>query len=146
MIRKRKLHNSTALHERNFAKLRQVIPCLAHLPHAIRLMAHNDERLELEVLEKSPYTTTFTLQLQQHQQHRWLPSLHMKIRAYHDAEVAEVLAFQRFHQVKARYDYPNPQMHQSDEKWQFNDFLSDWLDHCLHNDCIFRESPAPLNA
>lgn len=146
MIRKRKLRNSTELHERNFSKLKQVIPSLAHLPDAIRLQAHNNERLALEVLEKSRYTTTFSLQLQQHQHHRWLPSLHMKIRAYHDAGVAEVLAFQRFHQVQARYDYPNPQMHQCDEKWQFNDFLSDWLDHCLRNNCIFREAATPLDA
>jgi uncharacterized protein YqiB (DUF1249 family) len=146
MIRKRNLRNSTRLHESNFAKLTQVIPGLVHLPSAVRLQANKDQRLEVEVLEKSRYTTTVSLQLMQHQDHHWLPSLHMKIRAYHDAGVAEVLAFQRFHQIQARYEYPNPQMHQTNEKWQFNDFLSDWLDYCLRNNYLFQEETAPLDA
>jgi uncharacterized protein YqiB (DUF1249 family) len=146
MIRKRTLRNSTRLHERNFDKLSRVIPGLAHLPHSARLQADKDNRLELEVLEKSRYTTTFSLQLQHHQSHQWLPSMQMKIRAYHDAGVAEVLAFQRFHRVEARYEYPNPQMHQTNEKWQFNDFLSDWLDYCLRNNCLFRKETVSLDA
>ncbi len=55
----------------------------------------------------------------------------MTIRLYHDARVAEVLATQDIRQVKPRYDYPNAQMHQQDEKQQTNQFLNEWLHLCL---------------
>ena len=35
--------------------------------------------------------------------------------------------------VAARYQYPNRNMYQEDEKSQQNRFLADWLEHCLQN-------------
>lgn len=55
----------------------------------------------------------------------------MTIRLYHDARMAEVLSTQDIRQVKPRYDYPNSQMHQQDEKQQINQFLNEWLHLCL---------------
>jgi len=55
----------------------------------------------------------------------------MTIRLYHDARMAEVLSTQDISQVKPRYDYPNSQMHQQDEKQQINQFLNEWLHLCL---------------
>jgi uncharacterized protein YqiB (DUF1249 family) len=55
----------------------------------------------------------------------------MTIRLYHDARMAEVLVTQDIRQVKPRYDYPNIQMHQQDEKQQTNQFLNEWLHLCL---------------
>lgn len=55
----------------------------------------------------------------------------MTIRLYHDARVAEVLSTQDIRQVKPRYNYPNIQMHQQDEKQQTNQFLNEWLHLCL---------------
>lgn len=62
-----------------------------------------------------------------------LHSLHprMSIRLYHDARMAEVISSQDIQQVKPRYDYPNQQMHQEDEKQQINQFLNEWLHLCL---------------
>lgn len=56
----------------------------------------------------------------------------MTIRLYHDARMAEVISSQDVRQVKPRYDYPNVQMHQQDEKQQINQFLNEWLHLCLH--------------
>ncbi len=64
-----------------------------------------------------------------------LPSVfhpRMTIRLYHDARMAEVISSQDICQVKPRYDYPNAQMHQQDEKQQINQFLNEWLHLCLH--------------
>lgn len=58
-----------------------------------------------------------------------LPS--MTIRLYHDAKVAEVISTQNIRQIKPRYDYPNKQMHQQNEKQQTNLFLHEWLKLCL---------------
>ena len=55
----------------------------------------------------------------------------MSIRLYHDARMAEVISTQDIRQVKPRYDYPNRQMHQQDEKQQINQFLNEWLHLCL---------------
>ena len=62
-------------------------------------------------------------------------SLHprMSIRLYHDARMAEVISSQDIHQVKPRYDYPNKNMHQQDEKQQINQFLNEWLHLCLEH-------------
>jgi hypothetical protein len=55
----------------------------------------------------------------------------MSIRLYHDARAAEVISSQGIRQVKPRYDYPNTNMHQEDEKQQINQFLNEWLHLCL---------------
>ena len=55
----------------------------------------------------------------------------MVIRLYHDARMAEVISSQDIRQIKPRYDYPNSDMHQPDEKQQINLFLKEWLQLCL---------------
>lgn len=146
IIRKRRLENATALHETNFTKLARVIPGLRQIHGPRSLRGLGNTLMELEILEKSRFTTTFSLHLKQHEKHRWLPTLHMKIRTYHDAQVVEVLALQHHHRVQSRYAYPNPDMYQRDEKHQFNRFLGDWLDHCLRTNCLFHDQIEPLDA
>ena len=36
-------------------------------------------------------------------------------------------------QVRVRYEYPNRDMYQHDEKAQQNRFLGEWLSHCLNH-------------
>jgi uncharacterized protein YqiB (DUF1249 family) len=145
MIRKRRQENSTALHETNFAKLSMVVPGLRKIRRPQCLRGHGNSLLELEILEKSRYTTTFSLLLRQGGKQHWLPTLHMKVRTYHDAKVAEVLALQHHHRLQPRYPYPNPRMYHSDEKQQINRFFGEWLDHCLRNNCLFHDEVAPLD-
>jgi len=80
----------------------------------------------------------------------WLNPLRIDARAYHDAGMLEVTDFAGFdgapvastthRRVQGRYSYPNPAMHQQDEKLQQNKFLADWLSHCLH----FGEAELPI--
>ena len=51
------------------------------------------------------------------------------VRLYHDARLAEVTEARPFRRVNARYAYPNRNMHQRDEKAQWNRFLAEWLRH-----------------
>ena len=115
---KRILKNATTLHEANFKKLARVIPSLTTLEKSVCVYGHDDTRLQLDILEISKYTKTFSLQLIHDIDHPWLPGLHMKIRNYYDARVTEALAFQHQHRLNARYEYPNPNMFQPNEKWQ----------------------------
>jgi len=144
-LKKRLLKNSTAVHEANFAKLARVIPDLDAIEQHATIAGPNGTRLELQLLESSKFTRTFSLRLWQAPGQQWLPPLHLKIRNYYDASVTEVLAFQHHHRLASRYRYPNPDMHQRDEKWQTNRFLGEWLDYCLRTRCVFRNRGAPLD-
>lgn len=53
------------------------------------------------------------------------------VRLYHDANMAEVVKCQRYQSFAPRYEYPNVDMHQIDEKAQMNRFLGELLSHCL---------------
>lgn len=144
VISRRTLKNATNLHEANFKKLSRVVPGLLDLENSICVHGRNGTRLVLDILEVSKYTKTFSLQLIHETNQDWLPGLHMKIRNYYDARVTEALAFQHQHRFNARYNYPNERMFQPDEKWQTNQFLSEWLDHCLRTRCIFHEKTESL--
>ena len=88
----------------------------------------------LSVKEVTRYTSLITFE-QVIMEDNSLPSeFHprMTIRLYHDARMAEVISNQDIRQVKPRYDYPNANMHQQDEKQQINQFLNEWLQLCLH--------------
>ncbi len=144
LIAKRKRHNATTLHEANFKKLSRVVPDLCELETTITAQGTHGTQLSLHVLEISKYTKTFSLHLQRSGEYPWLPGLQMKIRNYYDAGVTEVLAFQHKHRLNARYNYPNSEMFQRNEKWQTNQFLGEWLDHCLRTGCIFHAAAEPI--
>lgn len=146
LIKKRQLRNSTALHEANFAKLSRVFPGLRNLQGKITGRGPNNSQVEVQILENCKYTHTISLKLNQSSVHALLPTLHLKIRVYYDANVTEVLAFQRHHRIKPRYNYPNPEMYQCDEKWQTNQFLGEWLDHCLRARYVFQNDNVLLDA
>ena len=149
----------SALHahcEANYARLLRLFPDYES-SNARRFML-GAEQLHLEVLERSRYTTVFRLQsfsrapdspgspdrAPDEVARRWLPPLRMDLRAYHDAAMLEVIAFQSCRQPQSRYEYPNPRMLQQDEKSQQNAFLADWLEHCLrHGEATWEGAPGP---
>lgn len=98
-------------------------------------------QVHLEVIERSRYTTLFSLksypgasaERAADPASNWLKPLMMEARAYHDAGMMEVVRFQTAGKTLGRYVYPNPSMHQQDEKNQQNSFLADWLSYCLHH-------------
>jgi len=128
---KQSVVNLSELHatcEANYARLMRLFP---DYESANRREFHlGGAHVSLEVVERSRYTTIFRL-YQSNGSERWLGSLRLEVRAYHDAGMLEVGSFQSHRQVQPRYRYPNPQMHQRDEKSQQNRFLADWLEHCL---------------
>ncbi|MBA6413860.1 DUF1249 domain-containing protein [Parahaliea sp. F7430] len=119
-----------AVCEANYARLLRLFPDYEHSNH--REFHLGAGRVRLEVLERCRYTTIFRLQ-QSQAEAEWLGRLRIELRAYHDAGMLEVAAFQSQRHVAARYSYPNPKMLQQDEKVRQNHFLSEWLEHCLCN-------------
>jgi len=53
------------------------------------------------------------------------------VRLYHDAKMAEVISPAKKSQYSGKYSYPNKSMLQVDEKIQLNEYLAQWLSHCL---------------
>jgi uncharacterized protein YqiB (DUF1249 family) len=88
--------------------------------------------LHIDVIERCPYTTTLEV-VQQPSLHVPALAAQMQVRVYHDARLAEVVSFASRRRVQPHYDYPNPAMHQPDEKSQWNRFLGEWLSHCLQH-------------
>ncbi|WP_110666280.1 DUF1249 domain-containing protein [Salinicola halophilus] len=86
--------------------------------------------LWIEVLEQAPYTTIARVS-QTGVLDGIIDSPRMTVHLYHDANMAEVTGFQRQRHFQGRYRYPNPRMHQPDEKLQLNRFLGEWLQHGL---------------
>lgn len=147
MKRRRRLNNSTAVHEANYAKLQRVMPHIHTLEGDLWYSTEsNGHQVEIHILEKTKYTTAFSLKFAHPCMHQWVPQIVMKIRTYHDAKVAEVLNFQRHGRLAPSYDYPNPQMFQSNEKQQINRFFSEWLDHCLNFRVVFDDEFEAVSA
>lgn len=86
--------------------------------------------LWLEVAERAPYTTIVRV-AQTGVLDGIVESPRMVVHLYHDVRMAEVTDFQRQRHFSGRYRYPNPRMHQPDEKLQLNRFLGEWLSHGL---------------
>lgn len=83
--------------------------------------------------ERFRYTSTVVVSQRLEDGSPWLESPRLLVRLYHDARMAEVLCNRQRRQLSGRYPYPNPQMHQPDEKLQLNAFLGEWLSQCLHH-------------
>lgn len=87
----------------------------------------------LRVIERSRYTTTLQFSQTLVASHSsWLPMPRLVVRMYHDAKLAEVLAWEGHKRLRPRYEYPNRAMYHADEKLQINQFLGEWLILCLN--------------
>ena len=132
-----------ALHatcESNYARLMRLFPDY-ETANVREFQLSNGQRVRIEVVERCRYTTL--MKVSQHVGQAverlegldaldsWLMAPRFDVRAYHDARMLEVTAFQSRRQVRARYDYPNADMHAPDEKAQQNIFLAEWLSHCI---------------
>lgn len=149
-----------ALCDANYARLLRLFPDYESCNS--RQFSLGAARVHIDVLERSRYTTLFRLRCfragaevpgpadegdsvnaggiagdkaadKAAGRAGWLAPLKLEARAYHDAGMLEVVAFQSVGKTAGRYSYPNPCMHQQDEKKQQNAFLADWLSHCLHH-------------
>jgi uncharacterized protein YqiB (DUF1249 family) len=89
-----------------------------------------EARIHLKVIESFPYTSTIEV-VQRGLCPDWIQPPCMLVRIYHDARSAEVTSYQNQKRIQGTYQYPNPQMRMPDEKAQLNQFLAEWLTHCL---------------
>jgi uncharacterized protein YqiB (DUF1249 family) len=126
------LTRQMAICQGNYARLLKLLPQHEATCREFDL-CHNSQqvRVTLQVDEVFRYTSTVIMRQSQPGGSRWLDAPELVIRLYHDASMAEVICTRRRRQLSGVYGYPNPDMHQPDEKHQLNLYLSEWLNQCL---------------
>lgn len=119
--------------EANYARLTKLVADKSHNEFRFMVVRGDQQWLHLlRVLERSPYTTTLELsRTSVGTSSEWLALPKLTLRMYHDAKLAEVLAWEGHKRLRPRYEYPNQAMYHSDEKYQLNRFLGEWLNLCL---------------
>ncbi len=117
----------------NYLRLMKLFPGLREEDVSVFgvAMGDNVHRVELKVVERSPYTTL--VELQQLPRAPWNVRPRMLVRLYHDARSAEVVECHGARHFRPVYEYPNRHMHQPDEKAQVNRFLTEFLSMCLRH-------------
>ncbi|RUO78986.1 DUF1249 domain-containing protein [Pseudidiomarina taiwanensis] len=111
----------------NYARLRRLVERLG-VNQSLTLVTPSTMQVECKCLNHAPYTSD--IELTQVANLGELPGtqpVHLEVRLYHDAKLAEVTAAQGVRRLAAVYPQPNQAMHQTNEKYQVNQFLHEWL-------------------
>lgn len=119
------------IYEHNFRRLASLSPVLADGEGLVTGEWWRAHDIVIEIVERHRYTTIIALMQRLPLSPAWLSSPSMQVCIYHDACLAEVLTYQDQGRFQPRYDYPNPRMRQIREKRRVNEFLAEWLEHCL---------------
>ena len=87
----------------------------------------------IRILERCPYTTMMTVKVTNEEDKPWVRWPTLEIRVYHDIKSAEVVGFERHRNFKFRYQTPNQEMFQPDEKSQINRYFGELLTFCFEH-------------
>lgn len=112
--------------ELNYLRLYRLWPLLQQQGQLLQQPVDQPWLLTLSLLGSSTYTSDLLLKLDWSVRGQAVTAT-MEVRLYHDARLAEVLAYQGSRRFRPRYEYPNPALLQVDEKQQLNLLLRDWL-------------------
>lgn len=129
--------------EANYARMMKLLPSLSDCDEWLFQVATGASQwhIQIAVTDRARYTTTVTI-TQDDGLLPWNSAAELQVRLYHDARMAEVLGWQHHRRMRVRYEYPNRHMYQCNEKAQINQFLGEWLSHCLAHGRSGRGLPA----
>jgi uncharacterized protein len=133
------------LYETNYIRLRNLVPELDAMPSVAVSRVPGALDLHLLLLERCRFTTTLGLTYHFHDEEGAFPAPDIKVRIYHDAQVAEVIACGRRRGLH-HAEYNRLHHHYSlGEKWRMNRFLYKWLGYCLRQGhCFAPDLESPL--
>lgn len=112
------------VYERNYAAL---MTLFAGLRGEHSRLVDATQELQMRVIERSRYTTEISLHHSFHNRIPTVPDQSMRVRVYHDAQLAEVVSYQGVSRLLPEYVSPNDEMLHRDEKRQANTLLHEWL-------------------
>jgi len=126
------------MYEDNFIKLKKLIPHIERIEGSCVSKAQGHLDLHLIIIERSRYTTTFTLSYCFNDDEHLRMEPNLKIRIYHDAGLAEVMSGKLHHGRLVLDNLPADALKQ---KWQLNRFLAKWLKYSLRQQHGFDVHP-----
>ena len=118
----------------NYYRLLKVFPEIDELEKKqFGLKTVDDERVvvEIEVLERCPFTTVLELNVQIYPEHKIIKWPKLQMRVYRDTKSAEVISFDKYRRFNQAYDFCNERLFQPDEKSQVNRYLGELLEHFM---------------
>ena len=127
--------------ELNYVRLLRLFPEMFEQDHYQLLVDYGTHQqnhevlVSLDVQQRSRYTTLVYISFES-QWGDWLDLPGFEVRLYHDVNMAEVVFSKHSQRLQPRYQYPNPKMHQPDEKLQWNLFLAECLDYCFRGGMV----------
>ena len=116
------------LYESNYIRLRKLLSDPKRMPRKACSSIPDHLDLHLQIVERSRYTTTLYLSYAFPSADGMQMEPNLKIRIYHDARLAEVMAGHLHH---GRLILDHLPAHALTEKWTLNRFLNRWLGYCL---------------
>ncbi|MFO7640864.1 MAG: DUF1249 domain-containing protein [Candidatus Competibacteraceae bacterium] len=133
------------LYERNYINIRRLLPIMP--PTSISRISRVPGGLDLHLrmVERCRYTSEIILTYQFGRDHGTaIAEPNLRIRIYHDARLAEVMAAQPRHHSAFCLDISNPS--RTDiapllARWRINRFLFKWLTYCLRQGHRFSDQP-----
>ena len=136
------------LYERNYINMRRLIPAAMPPASAMNIsQVSGGLDLHLQMIERSRYTSELSLTYQfARESGVILAEPNLRIRIYHDAQLAEVMAANPRHHAAFSADLlpaARPDSSQLRRRWRINRFLFKWLTYCLRQGHRFGEAPHP---
>lgn len=133
--------NLASLHrecERNYVRLMSLFAGKNNLGSSFT--AHDSQRRAVifTVIEVTKFTTTVSVALDNIAP-EWVPEIDLKVRAYHDAKMAEVIEWCSDRTIPWAL-VEDKGLQSRDEKWQWNIFLSELLSQRLKHSILEAQS------
>ena len=122
-----------SIYESNYLRLLQLVPELDRLDGHYQSRVASDLSVHLEILERSRYTVTLSLTYFFFDGEERVADPDMKIRAYLDGSLAEVISFASEDQTRhaALRQLWCRHRHELDVRWRRNVVFNKWLEYLL---------------
>jgi len=120
-----------SLYESNYIRFGWLAGDVTRLAGGYRSTVAGDCDLILNIIERSPYTTTLNLTylLPEPLVERAYPD--MGVRLYHDARLAEAQEWPARHQHPGLRELRRRMERELDQRWARNVMLNKWLEYCV---------------
>jgi uncharacterized protein YqiB (DUF1249 family) len=132
-----------SLYESNYIRLGWLVPDLSAVRNEAKSHVGGDCPLYLRIVERTPYTTSFTLTYRFEDQHGVVSDPDLTVRVYHDARLAEVRECARWHRHEVLASIRSDLARALGDRWLRNLMLNKWLDYCVERGHRFARSSGP---
>jgi len=126
------------LYESNYLRLHWLLEDVRTLPDRQCSRVAADLPLHLEVMERSPYTTTLRLTYLFADDQHEVADPDLRVRVYQDAGLVEAMACRRQHLHHALRQFDTAPGDELNRRWARNSMLNKWLEYYYDHGHRFR--------